>query len=334
MISRLYSRFQSGWGLFLAAGWILVVVIGIALIWIGFLRPTREQESPSAKMSATARVALVQTLTQPTATGMVLPTTVQVTNAATPVPSAKVFPSATATKALESTGTVAVEPSATPEPTASPVLEPTASPGITTGATAVNVRAGPSTNYAILGSLDPGAQAAVTGRYGDWWQIRYNDALGWVFGDIVTASNTENVPQIQPPPEPTAAPLPATSVPTAPPATQAPPPAADFRGLVPEGYQVEDAPGPYGVDQAIWFNMWISNNSGGEVGYDALGTWVEETGQFQKSWSYSSFKPGQKLEWRDNIIIPAAGTYRLWLAICFDDGTCAQMWGPVEVIVQ
>ena len=114
MIGRLFSRIGSGWGLFLAVGWILVVVIGIALIWIGFVRPARENDSPSAKVSATARVALAQTLTQPTATGMVRPTTVQVTHIATPVPSVAVLPSSTATEAQESTDIALVKGPMTP----------------------------------------------------------------------------------------------------------------------------------------------------------------------------------------------------------------------------
>jgi len=73
------------------------------------------------------------------------------------------------------------------------------------GADGVNVRSGPGTNYAHLGYLDPGAQAEVIGRYGDWWQIRYNDAPGWVFGELVTVSNADSVPQVEPPAASTAA---------------------------------------------------------------------------------------------------------------------------------
>jgi len=103
---------------------------------------------------------------------------------------------------------------------------------------------------------------------------------------------------------------------------------------VPSAYWVEGAPGPFEVDEEIWFNIDITNSSGGTVAYQALGTWVEETGQFQKSWSYSAFSPGQHFMWRDHIHIPAPGTYHLWLAIQFDDGAGVKLRGPITVTVQ
>ena len=60
-------------------------------------------------------------------------------------------------------------------------------PQIVAGADGANVRTGPGTAYARLGYLEPGARAEVTGRDGKWWQIRYGDAPGWVFGELVTA---------------------------------------------------------------------------------------------------------------------------------------------------
>jgi len=65
------------------------------------------------------------------------------------------------------------------------------------GADGVNVRSGPATSYERLGYIDPGARAEVTREDGDWWQIVYNGAPGWVFGELVTAYNTE---QPEPPP--------------------------------------------------------------------------------------------------------------------------------------
>jgi len=199
------------------------------------------------------------------------------------------------------------------------------------------VRGGPGTNYTLLGTLDPGAQAPVTGRYGSWWQISYNGTSGWVFGDIVTAANVESVPEVQPPPAPTAPP--ATAVPTAVPPTPtvAPQPTADARGLVADSYQVEDAPGPYPLGSNIWFNMWVSNRSTASVEFTALGTWVQENGQFQMSWTNSAIQPHQQFDWRDHLYsnhITAAGTYHLYLRVCFADGVCANLAGPVEVVVQ
>jgi uncharacterized protein YkwD len=76
-------------------------------------------------------------------------------------------------------------------------------PQIAAGADGVNVRTGPGTAYAHLGYLEPGAQAEVTGRDGKWWQIRYGDAPGWVFGDLVAILEAG---QSEPQPAPTPAP--------------------------------------------------------------------------------------------------------------------------------
>ena len=78
----------------------------------------------------------------------------------------------------------------TPVPTATPI-PPTPTPYIVAGADGVNVRAGPATTYERLGYLDPGTQAPLTGREGDWWQIAYKDAPAWVYGPLVTPYNIE-----------------------------------------------------------------------------------------------------------------------------------------------
>jgi lipoprotein-anchoring transpeptidase ErfK/SrfK len=65
-----------------------------------------------------------------------------------------------------------------------------------------NVRAGPGTDYRVQGYLEPGAQAGVTGRYGDWWQIEHDSTSAWVYAGIVTATNTANVVEIESPPSP------------------------------------------------------------------------------------------------------------------------------------
>jgi uncharacterized protein YraI len=295
----------------LAVGWLLAVVVGVWLVWYGFTWIGENGQSEDAS----------SVVGSPTSTQMaVWPT-------ATPLP-----PSPTPSPA---------PPTALPLPTV--VLEPTAVPATATSVVAaivageqgVNVRTGPGTSYTRLGYLEPGTRADLIGRYGDWWQIRYDGAPAWVFGDLVTASNADNVPQVQPPTAPTAAPV--TVVPTGVPPTATSAPAADFRGLVPDKFEVEGAPGPYAAAREIWFNMWILNASANTVEYKAVGIFVEETGQFQKSYTDSNFQPGQGFNpHRDHInqFTLEPGTYHLWMRICFLDGQCFKMLGPVTVTIQ
>lgn len=66
----------------------------------------------------------------------------------------------------------------------------------------VNIRAGPGTNYEQVGVLNAGESAAVLGKSSDgqWWQISIAGGQGWVSSQYVTASNTETVPTVEPPP--------------------------------------------------------------------------------------------------------------------------------------
>ena len=70
-----------------------------------------------------------------------------------------------------------------------PAYEPPAGPTITISRT-MNIRGGPGTNYAIVGSGAAGQQfAAITmNAAGDWWQIVYEGQLAWVYAPFVTQS--------------------------------------------------------------------------------------------------------------------------------------------------
>lgn len=102
---------------------------------------------------------------------------------------------------------------ATPTPTPTPLVEtptptpsPTSEPGLplVTATTNVNIRSGPGTAYPVLGLLQTGQTAEITGLSpdGNWWQIRFAGATagrGWLAARYVTAHNTGNVPIVQPP---------------------------------------------------------------------------------------------------------------------------------------
>ena len=114
---------------------------------------------------------------------------------------------------------------ATPAATAAPEL-----PMVTIGNTQMNVRGGPGTNYHVIGTASPGQRFAITGKnpgLGDWWQINFGGETGWIYGPLVTATNSNSVQValvIPAPPPSTATPIPPTPVPvpTQPPAPRFP----------------------------------------------------------------------------------------------------------------
>ncbi len=302
-----------------AAGLILAGIVASVLLVAASWRRLRSEQLALVSQQPEPSEQLIWTAV-PTAAPGGLPAPQVRVDAGAPTP-ADPPPSPTSPPSAIATPTATPEPSATPTETVPP------SPHVQVGENGANVRVGPGLNYDRRGYMEAGAEAPVTGRYGTWWEIEYLGAAGWVYGEIVSAFSTDDVPVVQPPPAPTATPAPPTATP------EPPPPPPDFRGLVVNSYYVEGAPGPYGVNQMIWFNMDITNAGGGTVAYRYLGTWVEQTEQYQTSWANSKFKPGQHFTWRDHIDIPAAGSYSLWMRICFTDGVCQNMAGPVGVTV-
>ena len=116
---------------------------------------------------------------------------------------------------------------ATPVPTDTPA--PVARMTITNQV--ANVRSGPGTEYAVIGSVNQGMQFDVTGKNpaGDWFQFCcVNGEVGWMFSQLATVENAQlvavagNIP-VAPP---TAIPAPVQPTNTPVPAAPAPPPAA------------------------------------------------------------------------------------------------------------
>ena len=137
--------------------------------------------------------------------------------------------------ALEATDTPTATP--TPAPTDTPTPTGTATPIPTATSTSptvsinrtMNVRAGPGTNYNVIGQASLGEEYPITGKNpsGGWWQIIFGGQYGWVYAPLVTATNPELV-QVAP-----AIPTPAaTPVPTA---TPVPPPPAFAYSLIDSG---------------------------------------------------------------------------------------------------
>jgi len=213
-------------------------------------------------------------------------------------------------------------------PTPSPTATPPPQPKVLCGENRAGVRSGPGTEYARLGYLPEGCEVVTTGISAGWFQVDYEGRAGWVSAAIVTVVDGGYVPKITPGPPPVRP----TPLPTPIPPTATPNP-GEWRGLVVNAYRLERH-GPFGSGGDIWFNFSITNSTNGTISYTALGTWVEETGQFQKSWTYSSLGPGAVLRHRDHINIVGQGEYSLYLAIQFSDGFGVRLSGPIHVVVQ
>jgi hypothetical protein len=102
---------------------------------------------------------------------------------------------------------------ATGPPTPMPPAPTPGQPAIVAGGDGANLRSGPGTDHPRIGYLDPGAQARVTGRSGDWWQIEHDGSPLWVSGQVVIAYHVETVPEITPAPTPTPTPSPLPELP-------------------------------------------------------------------------------------------------------------------------
>jgi hypothetical protein len=148
---------------------------------------------------------------------------------ATSTPWPTFTPSATDTPLIVVQATSTLSPfTETPTPTDAPPMPPvTVTPRLAQTATAtptptqlvpqlvatrtVNVRAGPGTNYDVLGSLPANTPLAVTGRNSErsWWQVRLSaDESGWVAASVVEEQGVRDVPLAQAPPTPTFVPQP------------------------------------------------------------------------------------------------------------------------------
>jgi uncharacterized protein YraI len=74
----------------------------------------------------------------------------------------------------------------------------------------VNARQGPSTQYPVIGQVQPGAIYRILGKNqgGDWWQIDLNGQTGWAIGSLVNAAGDTGsvavITDIPAPPEPVA----------------------------------------------------------------------------------------------------------------------------------
>ena len=118
-----------------------------------------------------------------------LPATATSTPSATPTslptdtPTPTLTPTATATFTLTNTPTATATATNTARPTATPTVF-----AVVRSQRRVNVRSGPGTRFAALGSLAPESGVQIIGQNddGDWYQVRLEDGdEGWVSASLL-----------------------------------------------------------------------------------------------------------------------------------------------------
>ncbi len=138
------------------------------------------------------------------------------------------------------------------------------------------------------------------------------------------------------PPTNTPVPIPPTNVPvsipptnTSVPPTAVPTPApSGAAGLIASHFALQSR-SQFVVNKAIWFEFTVSNSTGGDVAYNAIGVMPKKDGVDRQDWYQQTYggpnakvRPGG-LSWEDNIKIPETGNMTLRLVICFDGfNTC------------
>lgn len=77
-------------------------------------------------------------------------------------------------------------------------LNSTTGPTVFARSGTVNLRSGPGTTFAIVGSLSPNQPLPITGRNADssWWQVQTATGPAWVANSVVTAVRHANVPVV------------------------------------------------------------------------------------------------------------------------------------------
>jgi uncharacterized protein YraI len=290
----------------------IIGIAALALIGVGFLALAAftlvRSNLPGPVASQTriiTQVALIPTTTQSPPTATLEPTTAPTT-------------------AL----TVATPASSTPASTLTTTVTQTVSIVVP-----ANVRTGPGTTYPVVGGLNAGSTAPVVGRdsSAQWFAITYDGApqgQGWVSVLVASFSgNINDLPVIQ-----ASAPPPATSVPptNVPPPTNAPPAATNTpttsgaNGIQTLNFQMPQTTGT--VNQSMWFTFTVVNTTSSVITYGILAAHTDQ-GVTADSW-HEPLQPGRQLTWTDHINFGTAGTYQVYLGICFSSHDACKASAP------
>ena len=194
----------------------LVTVFVILVGFVGCSKPTSDVDVIRRAVQATLTAQPAQTLASAARSvpaTVLLPTATEKPATATRLPS-------TATPTAMPTAAPTATPAPTYTPTRSPTATPTSGPSVVSS-TVVNLRAGPGTNYPMVGTTAQGGTYAIQSRNGDgtWLEICCVDKhTAWVAASVVKTTGgmggvqiAKNIPT--PPPSPTPAPVPTAAPP-------------------------------------------------------------------------------------------------------------------------
>jgi hypothetical protein len=276
-----------------------LALVGLVLLALAIVNIAR---APNNTLAATATIPTTQIVSIPTTTPQPPTNTPAPTEPPTEIPSATLdVPTATATPA--------------------PLLT------ITRPA---NVRTGPGLDFPIVAGINTGETVPAIGRdsTGEWFAISFaggTNGVGWISALVATLDGLVNdLPIIESGPPPPTAPPGSTQPPAAtnPPLNTAVPPTntpavSGARGIIsaPDApFRVENTTVAAGGD--IWFNFKVINTTSADISYGVLAAHTDQ-GFTAQSWTNEVLKAGASLTWRDHLNIGTAGTYQVYLGICF-----------------
>jgi len=205
---------------------IIIVLLGFSLAITACGQEPTPDPTTVAELAQTAVAATMAAQPTPTPLPTATATPVPPTDTPEPTPTATYTPTNTPTSTPKATAT----PTETPAPTATPT------PAVKIVKNA-NLRAGPGTNYQIVGKVSPGDKIQVTGKdkSGKWFQVKTEKlAQAWIAGFLL-----KNVPAKDLPVKTSSAPT-VTPAPTSPPAPTAAANSGNFGSKFPQiGDEIE-----------------------------------------------------------------------------------------------